>query len=250
MRRLRRVSTVVFDCDSTLSAVEGIDELGRAHRAEIEALTAAAMSGAVPLEQVYGRRLELVRPTRTQLEALARTYIDRLVPDARAVVHALGLEGLEVRIMSGGLRPAVLELAAELGLAPGAVAAVDIDFDESGEYRGFDASSPLARAGGKRALLQLWRGRLSGPVMLVGDGATDLEAEDVADVFVAYAGVVARPPVLAGADVVVRSASLAPVLPLALGGTPPRHAANRALFERGLELLEPEYRACMSNHRT
>ena len=248
MRRLRRVSTVVFDCDSTLTAVEGIDELARDHRAEIQALTDAAMRGDVPLEEVYGRRLELVRPTRAQLEALARTYIAALVPDARAVVNALRGEDIEVRVLSGGLRPAVAALAAELGIEPGAVGAVDIEFDGRGDYVGFDASSPLARAGGKRELLQLWRSRLHGSVMLVGDGATDLEAEDVADVFVAYAGVAARTEVVAGADVVVRSASLAPVLPLALAGALPRKPADRALFERGLELLEPEYRACMPSH--
>jgi phosphoserine phosphatase len=31
--RLRRVKAVVFDCDSTLSAIEGIDELAAAVRA-------------------------------------------------------------------------------------------------------------------------------------------------------------------------------------------------------------------------
>lgn len=250
MRRLRRVSTVVFDCDSTLSAVEGIDELAHEHRAEVEALTEAAMRGTVALEEVYGRRLDVVRPSRAQLAALARTYIERLVPDARAVVRALRAEGIEVRVLSGGLRPAVAALAAELGIDDAAVGAVDIEFDVHGEYRGFDAASPLARAGGKRELLQLWRRHMHGAVMLVGDGATDLEAEDVADVFVAYAGVTARAPVVAGADVVIRSHSLAPVLPLALAGELPRHAAHRPLFERGMELLEPEYLACMPNPRT
>ena len=88
-----------------------------------------------------------------------------------------------------------------------------------------------------------------GPVLVITEGLlVYLEAEDVADVFVAYAGVAARTEVVAGADVVVRSASLAPVLPLALAGALPRKPADRALFERGLELLEPEYRACMPSH--
>jgi phosphoserine phosphatase len=249
MRRLHRVGTVVFDCDSTLSALEGIDELAQEHRAEIEALTDAAMRGEVPLEEVYGQRLALVRPARDQVEALGRKYIDALVPDARAVVSALQKEGVKVRVMSGGLRPAVVALAAELGIEDRAVGAVDVQFDSEGNYRGFDRSSPLARGDGKRELLKLWRSRLQGAVMLVGDGATDLEAQDVADVFVAYAGVVARPTVLEKADVVIRSASLAPVLPLALGGELPRSSEHHALFQRGLELLEPEYRAGMSNQR-
>jgi phosphoserine phosphatase len=248
MRRLRRVSAVVFDCDSTLSAIEGIDELAAAHREEVAELTDAAMRGAVPLEAVYGRRLELIRPGRGAVAALAAQYVDRLVPDAAGVVAALGSEGIDVRIMSGGLLPAVTAVAHALGLGADRVAAVDIHFDATGEYAGFDARSPLARAGGKQEVMQLWRREVGGRVMMVGDGATDHEAE--ADVFVAYAGVVARPAVMAAADVVIRSHSLAPVLPLALAGERPRSPAARDLFERGLDLLEPEYRAYLSYSNT
>lgn len=243
MRPLIRVGVVVFDCDSTLSALEGIDELAATQRTEVAALTAAAMRGDMPLEAVYGRRLELIRPDRARVASLARQYVDALVPDAAAVVHALAAEGIDVRIMSGGLKPAVLAVAAAVGVRPAAVAAVDITFDDRGAYAGFDGQSPLARAGGKRDMLAAWRDEARCPIMLVGDGATDLEASDVADVFVAYAGVIAREPVVAAADAVVRSRSLAPVLPLAVGGTAPRSAGGRALFERGLALLDESCRA-------
>ena len=240
-RPLQRVAAVVFDCDSTLTAIEGIDELATGHRSAIEALTDAAMRGDVPLEAVYGRRLELIRPTRARVQQLERDYVARLVPDAPAVAHALRAEGIEVRILSGGLMPAVLAVAAALGVGARDVAAVDIRFDEAGAYESFDITSPLARSGGKRAVVRRWRSEIGGRVMLVGDGATDLEASDAADLFVAYAGVVARAPVTAAADVVIRSSSLAPVLPLALGGAAPARADARALYEKGLALLEREY---------
>lgn len=243
LRRLRRMGTVVFDCDSTLSAVEGIDTLARRHAEQIEQLTDAAMRGEVPLERVYGRRLELVRPDRQQLRALGQQYIAELVPDAAEVVRALRTERITVRIMSGGLRPAVLMLGTALGLEPSAVAAVDLSFDAEGRYIGYDEASPLTRAGGKRELLSIWRRELKGPVMMVGDGATDLEARDVADLFVAYAGVAARAPVVAGADVVVRSHSLAPVFALALAGGPARRSEHEPLLRKGLELLDREYHA-------
>jgi phosphoserine phosphatase len=243
VRRLLRVGTVVFDCDSTLSAVEGIEELARRHGASVRDLTEAVMRGEIPMEEVYSRRLAIVQPTRSDVEALKRIYIDNLVPDARETVRALLDEGIQVRIMSAGIRAAVEALADELGLPARAVAAVDVTFDEKGEYDDFDAASPLTWAYGKRELLRVWRSEIGGSFMMVGDGATDLEAADAADVFVAYAGVVDRPAVTAEADVVIRTASLAPVLPLALGGHPPRRAFNRALFEKGLELLEPEYRS-------
>ena len=180
------------------------------------------------------------------LDALGEQYVGALVEDAREVVRALRAENIRVRIMSGGLRPAVLRLGRELGLDGMDVAAVDLEFHEDGAYRQFDVNSPLARGGGKRDLLQIWRRELPGPLMMVGDGATDLEASDVADVFVAYAGVVARPAVTAAADLVVHSRSLAPVFVLALAGAAPRHAEYRALYEKGLALLDPEYHACLS----
>jgi phosphoserine phosphatase len=246
-RRLRRVGTVVFDCDSTLSTIEGIDELAREHRAEVEALTDAAMRGEVRLEEVYGRRLAMIAPTRERIDELGRLYVERLVEDAAVTIGCLEAEGIRVRIMSGGLRPAVETVARTLGVQPHNVAAVDVSFNGDGRYAGYEQASPLTRTGGKRTLLEVWRRELKGPVMFVGDGITDLETQDIADLFVAYAGVIARPPVVAEADVVVNSRSLAPILPLALAGHPPVHAASMALYRKGLALLEPVYRTYFDN---
>jgi phosphoserine phosphatase len=232
-----RCNTVVFDCDSTLSAIEGIEFLAQDHQAEIAALTELAMSGAVPLEDVFARRLALVQPSHARLEELGREYVRQLVPDAGATIAALQEEGVRVCIISGGLAPAVHAVAVALKIAPADVAAVAVQFDENGGYLDFDRSSPLARSGGKAEVLQAWRHELPRPVMLVGDGATDVEAKPAVDVFVAYTGVASRPAVVAGGDAVIRSASLAPVLPLALGGIPPHGAAALHLFNRGLGLL-------------
>lgn len=233
-----RYATVIFDCDSTLSAIEGIEELARARGADVAGLTEAAMRGEIPLEAVYGRRLELAAPSLNGVVELGRLYIERLVPDARDTVAALRAEGVDVRIVSGGLLPAVLPLAVELGLPVEAVAAVGVEFDPAGEYLGFDRASPLVRSGGKLEVLRAWTPPIARPSMLVGDGATDLEAADAVDLFVAFAGVVDRPEVTRAAPVVVRAPSLAPILPLALGGAPPASAAARELFDKGLALLD------------
>jgi phosphoserine phosphatase len=200
-------------------------------------MTDAAMRGELPLEAVYGRRLELIRPNRTALEALAGQYVRTLVPHARDVVRALHDEGIAVCIMSGGLRPAVLAAAQAVGIAAERVAAVDIHFDADGAYAGYDAGSPLTRSGGKVDVIRTWREEVPGEIMMVGDGITDLEVRDDVDLFVAYAGVVEREAVVAAADAVIRSASLAPVLPLALGRTRPAPAA-RGLYDLGVHLLE------------
>lgn len=242
-RRVRgRFGTVVFDCDSTLSGIEGIDELAGPHREEVVRLTDAAMVGNVPLDKVYGRRLALIRPTRAQVAAIGALYVERLVPDAQEVVRALREAGVRVCVLSGGLLPAVQALALVLGVPASDVEAVDIRFDAADQYAGFDDASPLARAGGKYEVMARWRASLPAPIMLVGDGATDLEASPAVDLFVAFAGIADRAAVTIAADVVIRARTLAPVLPLALGGRTPDERAARTLYERGLALLDPHVR--------
>lgn len=230
--------SVVFDCDSTLCSIEGIDELAAEKADEIRALTDAAMEGSVPLEAVYGRRLEVIQPTRQRVDELARLYVERLVEDARETVGALLWLGKDVRVMSGGLRPPVEAVALELGIPREAVAAVGIEFDSNGRYAGYEGASPLAKSGGKPTVVRDWG--LEGPVILVGDGATDLEARPEVDLFVAYMGVTYRPKVAIGADVVLTAPSLAPVLAIASDAEDRRRLVDSRwapTLERGLELL-------------
>ncbi len=206
--------SVIFDCDSTLSAIEGIDELAGVHWNVIAQLTDAAMRGDAPLEQVYGRRLDIIAPTRDQVDALGELYVRRLVDGARETVAELRNGGVHVRIISGGLLPPVLALAHELGLDSADVAAVDITFDAMGRYAGYDRDSPLARSHGKLEMVREWRAVLPLPLLFVGDGVTDLEAKDAVECFVAFTGVVERAAVVAGADRVIPGPSLLPLLEL------------------------------------
>jgi len=210
--------TVVFDCDSTLSRIEGVEELASEYRAEVAALTESAMSGEVALEQIYGRRLDLIQPTESDVRRIGRRYVEERIPGIEDAIALLRADGVSVRVVSGGLRPAVLELTRFLGIPDEHVAAVDVSFDESGRYAGFDADSPLARAGGKTEVIDEWSSETQGPLMLVGDGATDLEAKGAVDLFVAFTGVVSRANVVAGADVVIDEPSLERVVDLALRG--------------------------------
>lgn len=231
--------TVIFDCDSTLSAVEGIEELAADFRREVETLTDAAMRGEVPLEEVYGRRLALIQPSRDAVSDLVPRYIDGLVEHAAETVAALRSAGVDVRIVSGGLLPAVAGLARHLAIPDDAVAAVPIRFTDTGAYLGYEESAPASRSGGKAEVIRAWKAAgMASPVMFVGDGATDLEARDEVDLFAAYAGVIDRPEVTAAAAVIVRSRSLTPVLPLALGDRRPDPPEDRALYERGKALID------------
>ena len=109
---------VFFDCDSTLSGIEGIDELARKKGKfdTVKALTDAAMEGEVHLQSVYDRRLDLLAPTRAEIRALEQEYRRSLVPDARQVIQALQAVGRELYIVSGGLQAAVQPFGEWLGI--------------------------------------------------------------------------------------------------------------------------------------
>lgn len=206
---------ILFDCDSTLSAIEGIDELGRSRGMgifrEVEAMTHAAMDGLIPVESVFGRRLEIIRPHRDHVAAVGAQYVSTVEPSALATVARLKSEGWTAVILSGGFRQAIEPLAKHLGIAR--VEAVDLYFDESGAYSGYDTAYPTTRSGGKPEVVQRLRAELTPSfVAMVGDGVSDLETKPVVDLFVGYGGFVAREKVRAGAPYFISSLSEVPAL--------------------------------------
>ena len=202
---------MVFDVDSTLCAIEGIDWLASrrdaALRDRVARTTEMAMRGEIAVEDVYAERLNAVRPSYDDILELARAYVDRVEPDAERSLALLTNAGIRVVLVTGGIRQAILPLASALGLPESAVNAVSVHFGESGEYGGFDDQSPLTRNGGKVEVVRSLG--LDRPALGVGDGITDLELKTAdppaVDAFVAYTGVVARDAVVTGADYVIRA---------------------------------------------
>jgi len=204
---------ICFDCDSTLSEIEGIDEL--ANRAgcgaAMAALTNAAMNGEVSLESVYGQRLDLIRPDKAAIDWVADLYIERMVQGVQETFQQLQAQGKQVHIISGGLKQAILPLAALLNIDEQHVHAVDVLLDDNGDYAGFNKQSPLARNGGKTEVcLQLNPDKLK--MAMVGDGNTDMEAKKAGAFCIGFGGVVARKIVQEQADVFTHEPDLQAVL--------------------------------------
>jgi phosphoserine phosphatase len=199
--------SVVLDVDSTVSGIEGIDWLAKRRgdvvSRRIADLTQRAMQGGVPLEEVYGTRLAEIRPRREEVDALSRAYVDAIAPGAPETIARMRRSGVQVILVSGGLRAALFRLAFKLGLGPSDVHAVSVHFDALGAYTGYDTSSPLTTATGKSQIVSSLR--LDSPIVAVGDGATDLAMRDVVDAFVAYTGFVSRPDIVERADAVASS---------------------------------------------
>ena len=206
---------ICFDCDSTLSSIEGIDELARLRGAEVlarvEALTRVAMEGRIRIEDVFGLRLDQIRPGRDEVGRLGRHYVETVEPTAKATVAALTAKGWTAAIISAGYRQAIEPLARYLGIAR--IEAVDLYFNPDGTYRDFDRAFPCTRTGGKVEVVERLRAEL-GPtkVVMVGDGASDLETRPVVDLFIAFGGFVAREKVKREAGAFVRSLSEIPGL--------------------------------------
>ena len=204
-------SSLVLDVDSTLCGIEGIDFLAERRGAEIGAkiaqVTERAMRGELALENVYGERLAIIRPTRDDVAALRDAYIQALAPGAADAIVALRSAGVRMALVSGGILQAIQPLARSLGFEANELTAVAVSFDERGRYLAYDTGSPLATQTGKatvvRALIE--GGALPRPVLAVGDGSTDVFMREAADTFAAFVGFARRDAVVARADLVIES---------------------------------------------
>lgn len=211
---------VFFDCDSTLASIEGIDELAALRGADVAAWTAAAMAGEIPLDAVFRKRLETIAPTAGDLEQVVGLYWGNRLPDAADTVAALQESGIACHVISGGLYPAVAPFAEMLGFDPDAIHAVPFPRSEQPLTTAIDTACahPLARDGGKPEVIAQVCSRLAiAPerAMLVGDGASDLEASSGIGLFVGFGGFVTRAKVRDQAAVFLHEPSLAPILPIA-----------------------------------
>lgn len=246
---------VFFDCDSTLSTIEGIDELAKLKGKEgrVGILTNKAMNGELDLADVYGKRLKAIRPTRGQLKAVEERYWQTQVEDAQAVIGALQFIGKRVFIISGGLVDAVRGFGKRLGVPVENIRAVELQYNElSGQWWRYHepqaqhdqvyleyVEGPLTISSGKPDIITELAGSAHGRRFMIGDGSSDLATRNVVDLFVGYGGVVSREKVKNESDVFMEKASLAPVLPLVAGGSGYQKVlgtAHQAVFDKGIAL--------------
>lgn len=259
MTRWTTFDLVFFDCDSTLSTIEGIDELARLKGKEgrVGILTTKAMNGDLDLAEVYGKRLKAIRPTRGQLKAIEERYAETVVEDAQAVIQALQFLQRQVFIISGGLVDAVKGFGRRLGVELDHIRAVELEYNAlSGEWWQYHepqaqhqqtyleyVEGPLTESSGKPDIIaELSRGKY-GRKMMIGDGTSDLATRDVVDLFVGYGGVVARDKVKQGADVFIQCASLAPIVPMVGGAGGYARVLNtphQAVYEKGIALARTD----------
>ena len=81
------------------------------------------------------------------------------------------------------------------------VYANNLIFNDDGTFQGFDPTEPTSRDGGKPSVIQSLKDAHGyETVIMVGDGATDMQARPPASAFIGFGGIVVRDSVKAGAD--------------------------------------------------
>lgn len=201
----RKASAVCFDVDSTVCVDEGIDELAEFCGAgkAVADWTARAMSGSVPFEEALAARLSLFKPSLSQVQEFLEKRPPRLNPGIDDLVKKLRANNTDVYLISGGFRQMINPVASLLGIPTENIFANQLLFGNSGEFLGFDVDEPTSRSGGKaKAVQQIKEAHNYKSLVMVGDGATDLEARqpEGAEMFICYAGVQLRGTVAENAD--------------------------------------------------
>ncbi len=172
-RRAKRL--VVMDVDSTLIADEVIellaDEAGC--RAEVEAVTAAAMAGELDFETSLRERVR--RLAGLEVAAIDRAAARiRLTPGARTFVSTLQRMGFAVAVVSGGFTVFTDRLKAELGLDHAHANTLEI---VDGRLTGEVVGPVVDRARKAELLAEIAAAEGISPsqTVAVGDGANDLD---------------------------------------------------------------------------
>jgi phosphoserine phosphatase len=211
------MDAIIFDCDGTLSRIEGIDFLAEKAGVgkEVCLLTERAMAVTGITPELFFERMDLVKPTLHQLVELGQCYFENRIHDAATVVEAFLSAGKSVYVISAGLNPSVKIFAALLQIPEENVYAVDVSFDASGRYVDFDHDAPTIGIGGKRKIIE----KLSAihpRLLFVGDGMNDVEASDAVERFVGFGGFRFRDSIVKCSDFYIKSASFASLLLLGL----------------------------------
>lgn len=212
----RRKRLLLADMDSTIIGVECIDELAdfAGVKAEVAAITEAAMRGALDFEGALEARVALLAGLSESV--LAACYADRvrLNPGARVLVRTMAALGAETALVSGGFDFFTERVAAEAGFARHQANRLDV---AEGRLTGRVAHPILGRAAKRAALetIAAGAGIARDATLAVGDGANDLDMVTAAGLGVAYR---AKPALAAAADARIDHSDLTALL--ALQGIP------------------------------
>ncbi len=234
------INAISFDCDGTLSHIEGIDYLAQLNdtHQEVHELTHQAMQQTGLSKDLYHKRLELVRPNRAQTDLLTQAYIANITPGLQEVIALFKSLNKALYILSAGNNPSVTQFGEYLGVSKKNCYAVDIYFDKNNQYTGFDAQSVLIQNQGKATILDQIK-KTHGSVLHIGDGMNDISCADSTDRFIGYGGHFPNPNVKKQAEYYISHKSLLAMLPFCLtkDEVDSLTSTHKQTYQAGFDLL-------------
>ena len=211
-RKLADMGLLAIDMDSTLITIECIDEVAdlAGIKAEVAAITAAAMSGDIDYAESLRQRVGLLQGL--DEGALARVYDERLrlSPGAETMLDSMRRAGVTTLLVSGGFSFFAERLKIRLGLDYSTSNTIEV---QGGRLTG-RVLGDIVDAEGKAAKLRALRDALGiarDAVIAIGDGANDLAMMAEAGVSIAYR---AKPVMRGKADYALNHCGLDGVLNL------------------------------------
>ncbi len=205
----------IIDFDSTIIQTEGLEELAQIVLEknprkneileEIKKITNLGMEGKIGFSESLKKRLSLLKINKADLEKLAKILKKKISPSILRNKHFFKTYKQQIYIITGGFREFVEPVTIELGIQPNHILSNTFKFNKKGEVIGFDPENLLSKDGGKlKAVKSL---KLSGEIIAIGDGFTDLQIKQsgVAKHFYAFTENVTREIVVQNADHVIGS---------------------------------------------
>ena len=211
-KKLSDFGLIAFDMDSTLITIECIDELAdfAGRKAEVSAVTEAAMRGEIDYRESLHRRLALLAGLDARV--LARVFGERLLlsPGARELLEAAQNAGLRTAILSGGFTYFTERLRIELSFDFATSNELEIS---GGKLTGRVVGDIVDAAAKGHHLARLTDelGFRKEQVIACGDGANDLLMMAQAGLSVAFH---AKPATRAKADMAINFGGLDSLLNL------------------------------------
>lgn len=178
---------VAMDMDSTLLAIESIDEIADMHgvKPQVSEITLRTMRGEIVFAESLRQRTALLQGL--DQDALQRVYDERvqLSPGAEKMLQRMKSAGLRTMVISGGFTFFTDRIKTKLGFDYAAANTLEIvDNKLSGKVLG-----EIIGAQGKADMLQRVSEELGlkrEQVIAIGDGANDLKMLGEAGVSIAY----------------------------------------------------------------